>query len=173
MYTAHVCLVTVTGLGITGSKSHLILTVNVMTTNKMSKTTYYGKITFIQLAGSERNVKPGSNGEITKEFQAINDSLSALGDVITGLYLAQSDVPYGNSKLTTLMQDSLGGNAKTLMFVNVNETEAHIAETLNSLNYASRLKTVKNTPERISNVEQVTRLRMTTERLKKGETNAC
>ncbi|KAF5401157.1 hypothetical protein PHET_05816 [Paragonimus heterotremus] len=159
--------------GITSAKSHLIVTVSVMTTNKMSKTTYYGKITFIKLAGSDRNVKPGSNGEITREFQAINDSLSTLGDVITGLYLAQSDVPYGNSKLTTLMQDSLGGNAKTLMIVNVNETEAHMAETLNSLNYASRLKTVKNTPERISNVEQVTRLRMTTERLKRGETNAC
>ena len=73
--------------------------------------------------------KSGSTGEQLKEAQAINKSLSALGDVISALASEQPHIPYRNHKLTMLMSDSLGGTAKTLMFVNVSPTDANIDET--------------------------------------------
>ena len=75
--------------------------------------------------------------------QAINKSLSALGDVISALATEQQHIPYRNHKLTMLMSDSLGGNAKTLMFVNVSPTDGNIDETQNSLQYATRVRTIK------------------------------
>lgn len=68
-----------------------------------------------------------------KEAQAINKSLSALGDVISSLAQGEPHIPYRNHKLTMLMSDSLGGNAKTLMFVNVSPAESSLEETQNSL----------------------------------------
>jgi len=78
--------------------------------------------------------------------QAINKSLSALGDVISALATEQQHIPYRNHKLTMLMSDSLGGNAKTLMFVNVSPTDGNIDETQNSLQYATRVRTIKVGP---------------------------
>jgi Kinesin motor domain len=77
--------------------------------------------------------KSGSTGEQLKEAQAINKSLSALGDVISALASDQAHIPYRNHKLTMLMSDSLGGTAKTLMFVNVSPTDSNLDETANSL----------------------------------------
>lgn len=80
--------------------------------------------------GSVRSVKKsGSTGEQLKEAQAINKSLSALGDVISALASEQPHIPYRNHKLTMLMSDSLGGTAKTLMFVNVSPTDTNLDET--------------------------------------------
>jgi hypothetical protein len=73
--------------------------------------------------------KSGSTGEQLKEAQAINKSLSALGDVISALATEQPHIPYRNHKLTMLMSDSLGGSAKTLMFVNVSPTDTNLDET--------------------------------------------
>ena len=73
--------------------------------------------------------KSGSTGEQLKEAQAINKSLSALGDVISALASEQGHIPYRNHKLTMLMSDSLGGTAKTLMFVNVSPTDSNLDET--------------------------------------------
>ena len=73
--------------------------------------------------------KSNSAGEQLKEAQAINKSLSALGDVISALASEAVHIPYRNHKLTMLMSDSLGGTAKTLMFVNVSPTDANIDET--------------------------------------------
>ena len=73
--------------------------------------------------------KSGSTGEQLKEAQAINKSLSALGDVISALAGEQPHIPYRNHKLTMLMSDSLGGTAKTLMFVNVSPTDSNLDET--------------------------------------------
>lgn len=84
-----------------------------------------------------------SEGENLKEAQAINKSLSALGDVISALATEQQHIPYRNHKLTMLMSDSLGGNAKTLMFVNVSPTDSNLDETQNSLQYATRVRTIK------------------------------
>lgn len=87
--------------------------------------------------------KSMSTGENLKEAQAINLSLSALGDVISALATSQQHIPYRNHKLTMLMSDSLGGNAKTLMFVNVSPTDGNLDETQNSLQYATRVRTIK------------------------------
>ncbi len=91
-----------------------------------------------------RSVKKSqAAGENLKEAQAINKSLSALGDVISALATDQQHIPYRNHKLTMLMSDSLGGNAKTLMFVNVSPTDYNLDETQNSLQYATRVRTIK------------------------------
>jgi hypothetical protein len=82
---------------------------------------------------SFRVKKSGSAGDQLKEAQAINKSLSALGDVISALATEQAHVPYRNHKLTMLMSDSIGGTAKTLMFVNVSPSDNNLDETQNSL----------------------------------------
>ena len=84
-----------------------------------------------------------------KEAQAINKSLSALGNVIVALAQGKGHVPYKDNKLTLLMSDSIGGNAKTLMFVNVSPTDGNLDETQNSLLYATRVKAIKNDPSKI------------------------
>lgn len=93
------------------------------------------QLSFVDLAGSERVKKSGSSGSQLKEAQSINKSLSALGDVISALSSGGQHIPYRNHKLTMLMSDSLGGNAKTLMFVNVSPAESNLDETYNSLMY--------------------------------------
>jgi hypothetical protein len=93
------------------------------------------QLSFVDLAGSERVKKSGSMGSQLKEAQSINKSLSALGDVISALSSGGQHTPYRNHKLTMLMSDSLGGNAKTLMFVNVSPIESSLDETHNSLTY--------------------------------------
>ena len=87
--------------------------------------------------------KSGSTGEQLKEAQAINKSLSALGDVISALASEQGHIPYRNHKLTMLMSDSLGGTAKTLMFVNVSPTDTNLDETQVCLRQPNVIQHVK------------------------------
>jgi hypothetical protein len=79
-----------------------------------------------------------------KEAQSINKSLSALGDVIASLTSGADHIPYRNHPLTMLMSDSIGGNAKTLMFVNCSPADYNVSETNSSLGFASRCKDVTN-----------------------------
>lgn len=99
------------------------------------------QLSFVDLAGSERVKKSGSTGSNLKEAQSINKSLSALGDVISALSSTSQHIPYRNHKLTMLMSDSIGGNAKTLMFVNISPAESNLDETYNSLTYVIFLLT--------------------------------
>ncbi|KAA8547628.1 hypothetical protein F0562_004057 [Nyssa sinensis] len=122
------------------SRSHLILSVVIESTNLQTQSVARGKLSFVDLAGSERVKKSGSSGSQLKEAQSINKSLSALGDVISALSSVSQHIPYRNHKLTMLMSDSLGGNAKTLMFVNISPAESNLDETYNSLTYASRVR---------------------------------
>lgn len=91
------------------------------------------QLSLVDLAGSERVKKSGSSGEQLKEAQSINKSLSALGDVISALATDEQHIPYRNHKLTMLMSDSLGGNAKALMFANISPAGSNLEETHNSL----------------------------------------
>lgn len=95
----------------------------------------------IDLAGSERVSKTDASGDRLKEAQNINKSLSALGDVVNALGdRKKGHVPYRNSKLTYLLQDSLSGNSKVLMFVNISPVNYNVSETVCSLTFASRCR---------------------------------
>jgi hypothetical protein len=133
-----------TKMNVESSRSHLIFSLVMETTDLQTGALTKGKLSFVDLAGSERVKKSGAEGDTLKEAQAINKSLSALGDVISALASEQQHIPYRNHKLTMLMSDSLGGNAKTLMFVNVSPTDGNVEETQNSLTYATRVRTIKN-----------------------------
>merc|ERR1719265_1125922 len=126
------------------SRSHLMLSIIVECTVKDQDQIIYGKITLVDLAGSERPKKSEVVGDGLKEAIEINKSLSALGDVIAALTSNQKQVPYRNHKLTMLMQDSLGGSAKTLMFVNCSPAASNAEETTMSLKWASRVGKVTN-----------------------------
>ena len=141
------------------SRSHLIFSLVIETTDLQTQGVARGKLSFVDLAGSERVKKSGAAGATMKEAQAINKSLSALGDVISALAQEKAHVPYRNHKLTMLMSDSLGGNAKTLMFVNVSPSDGNLEETQNSLAYATRVRTIKNSASKDVADKEMQRLR--------------
>ncbi|KAJ8614556.1 hypothetical protein CTAYLR_000875 [Chrysophaeum taylorii] len=120
------------------SRSHQIVTLYVKATNS----NVAAKLHLVDLAGSERLAKTDASGDRLKEAQNINKSLSALGDVIAALSSGQrrTHVPFRNSKLTFLLQDSLSGDSKALMFVNVSPAPADVPETLCSLKFAARCR---------------------------------
>lgn len=102
------------------------------------------KITFVDLAGSERLRKSASTGKLLKEAKQINSSLSALGNVINALAEGRPHVPYRNSKLTRLLEDSVGGTCRATLLVTCSPCSTHSAETLSSLRFAKRAKKVCN-----------------------------
>jgi len=137
-----------TQMNIHSSRSHAIFTVAVECSENGTDGNnhlHVGKLNLVDLAGSERQTKTGSSGLRLREASKINWSLSTLGNVISALADGKaSHVPYRNSKLTRLLQDSLGGNAKTLMCANVGPASYNYDETLNTLRYASRAKNIRN-----------------------------
>ncbi|XP_077979218.1 osmotic avoidance abnormal protein 3-like isoform X2 [Glandiceps talaboti] len=107
-----------------------------------------GKLNLVDLAGSERQAKTGATGDRLKEATKINLSLSALGNVISALVDGKSKhIPYRDSKLTRLLQDSLGGNTKTLMVACLSPADNNYDESLSTLRYANRAKNIKNKPK--------------------------
>ncbi|KAG6429198.1 hypothetical protein SASPL_107243 [Salvia splendens] len=102
-----------------------------------------GCMHLVDLAGSERVDKSEVTGDRLKEAQHINRSLSALGDVISSLAQKSTHIPYRNSKLTQLLQDSLGGQAKTLMFVHISPEPDAVGETISTLKFAERVASVE------------------------------
>ncbi|GAA6004770.1 hypothetical protein JCM10207_001008 [Rhodosporidiobolus poonsookiae] len=113
-------------------------------------TTLTSKFHFVDLAGSERLKRTAAVGERQKEGISINAGLSALGNVISALgdpTKKATHIPYRDSKLTRLLQDSLGGNAKTMMIACVSPTEYNLHETLSTLKYANRARNIKNKAE--------------------------
>ncbi|CAG9314004.1 unnamed protein product [Blepharisma stoltei] len=131
------------------SRSHAIFTINVETSEEVDGRTLVkaGKLNLVDLAGSERQKKTGAEGERLKEGIKINLSLHALGNVITSLVDGSSHIPYRDSKLTMLLQDSLGGNTKTVMIAVISPADYNYEESLSTLRYASRAKFIKNKPK--------------------------
>ena len=106
-----------------------------------------GKLNMVDLAGSERQSKTQAKGDRLKEATKINLSLSSLCHVISALTDPKAThIPYRDSKLTRLLQDSLGGNTKTVMIANVGPADYNYEETMNTLRYASRAKNIQNKP---------------------------
>lgn len=98
----------------------------------------------VDLAGSEKVGKTGAAGQTLKEAQHINKSLSALGNVIYALTENKGHIPYRDSKLTRLLSDALGGNAKTCLIVTASAMSYNIEETISTLRFGQRAKTIKN-----------------------------
>nr|KAG5694636.1 hypothetical protein BaRGS_014731 [Batillaria attramentaria] len=133
------------------SRSHSIFTIymEMITTDEEGEEHIrVGKLNLVDLAGSERQAKTGATGDRLKEATKINLSLSALGNVISALVDGKSKhIPYRDSKLTRLLQDSLGGNTKTMMVACLSPADNNYEETLSTLRYANRAKNIKNKPK--------------------------
>lgn len=128
------------------SRSHAIFMIKIemcdLDTNKVK----VGKLNLIDLAGSERQSKTGATAYRLKEASKINRALSSLGNVISALAENSPHIPYRDSKLTRLLQDSLGGNSKTIMIANIGPSSYNYNETVTTLRYAQRAKTIQNKP---------------------------
>ncbi|KAL8649457.1 MAG: hypothetical protein Q9226_005574 [Calogaya cf. arnoldii] len=123
------------------SRSHSVFILRLTGENSTTGEKSEGTLNLVDLAGSERLSHSQAAGDRLKETQSINKSLSCLGDVIGALGQGKDGghVPYRNSKLTHLLQFSLGGNSKTLMFVMISPLQAHLNETLTSLKFATKV----------------------------------
>lgn len=126
------------------SRSHLIFTVKLVRTSHKLMETLSGKLVFCDLGGSERLKKTEATGERKKEAIEINKSLAALGDVMEAVAAKKKHVPYRNHTLTRILQDSLGGSAKTLMFVHCSPSSSSASETAMSLKFAARAGRIVN-----------------------------
>ena len=140
-----------TNMNAGSSRSHCIFTITVETSEVRDDGQEHirvGKLNLVDLAGSERQGKTGATGQRFKEATRINLSLSALGQVISAL-TSRTPTPlsYRNSKLTRLLQDSLGGNTKTVMIANIGPADYNHDETVETLRFASRAKLIKNKPK--------------------------
>jgi len=125
------------------SRSHLVLSIYVRARNTITNQEFMGKLHLIDLAGSERVKISGVVGDRLKEAQEINKSLSALGNCISARANKTQHVPYRDSTLTFLLQDSLEKNSKTLMFVQISPTASNANESLSSLRFAERVRKVE------------------------------
>ncbi|XP_078800862.1 kinesin-like protein KIFC3 isoform X7 [Oryzias latipes] len=132
-----------TNLNEHSSRSHALLIITVSGFNGATGTRTQGRLNLVDLAGSERIGKSGAEGSRLREAQCINKSLSALGDVISALRGKHAHVPFRNSRLTYLLQDSLSGDSKTLMMVQVSPLPGNMSESVCSLKFAQRVRSVE------------------------------
>lgn len=140
-----------TGANVTSSRSHAVLQVIVEQRDKTAgivAQVNVGKLSMIDLAGSERASQTNNRGIRMIEGANINRSLLALGNCITSLSSGHDFVPYRDSKMTRLLKDSLGGNCRTVMIANVGPCHFQYEDTHNTLKYASRAKSIKTKAER-------------------------
>ena len=126
--------------------------------DEKSKYIKVGKLNLVDLAGSERVRVTGATGKRLEECKKINQSLSCLGNVIAALTDSKgqkSHIPYRDSKITRLLEDSLGGNCKTTMMAMISPAIDAFQETLSSVKFANRAKNIKNQPIINEDVDQV------------------
>ncbi|CAH8554283.1 unnamed protein product [Schistosoma guineensis] len=136
--------VAVTNMNEHSSRSHSVFMITVRQENLETQKKLHGKLYLVDLAGSEKVAKTGAEGTVLDEAKNINKSLSALGNVINALVEGSSHVPYRDSKLTRILQESLGGNARTTMVICCSPAAFNDAETKSTLMFGMRAKTIKN-----------------------------
>ncbi|XP_066943400.1 chromosome-associated kinesin KIF4A-like [Macrobrachium rosenbergii] len=159
-----------TAMNARSSRSHAIFSLHIEQRNKNEGDNIVcAKFHLVDLAGSERAKKTGATGERFKEGVDINRGLLALGNVISALCEDQNrgHIPYRNSKLTRLLQDSLGGNSHTVMLACVSPADSNLEETLSTLRYADRARKIKNKPivNRDPHVAELAKLRQQVQQL--------
>eukprot|EP00514_Thraustochytrium_sp_LLF1b_P012413 CAMPEP_0184554888 /NCGR_PEP_ID=MMETSP0199_2-20130426/36238_1 /TAXON_ID=1112570 /ORGANISM="Thraustochytrium sp., Strain LLF1b" /LENGTH=1198 /DNA_ID=CAMNT_0026951077 /DNA_START=241 /DNA_END=3837 /DNA_ORIENTATION=+ len=135
----------------TSSRSHAVFTIQVRHNNTIKGLARTAKFHLVDLAGSERAKRTKAAGERLKEGIDINKGLLALGNVISALgdesrRVPAAHIPYRDSKLTRILQDSLGGNSRTLMIACVSPADVNFEETMNTIKYANRTRNIKNKP---------------------------
>ena len=138
-------IVSSTKMNSISSRSHSIFSVTIYQRNVITESSKTGKIYFVDLAGSEKMSKAGVEGNtMLKEAQNINKSIMTLGMVINSLSKGEKHIPYRDSKLTRVLQESLGGNSLTYLIINCSSNMLNQTETLNSLRFGQRAKLIKN-----------------------------
>ncbi|XP_003973585.1 kinesin heavy chain [Takifugu rubripes] len=138
--------VAVTNMNEHSSRSHSIFLINIKQENVETEQKLCGKLYLVDLAGSEKVSKTGAEGAVLDEAKNINKSLSALGNVISALAEGtKSHVPYRDSKMTRILQDSLGGNCRTTMFICCSPSSYNDVESKSTLMFGQRAKTIRNT----------------------------
>jgi kinesin family member 5 len=137
--------VAATGMNEGSSRSHSVFSITVTQRDVSNATTKSGKLVLVDLAGSETVRKTGASGQQLEEAKTINKSLSALGQVIYALTDEKAThVPYRDSKLTRILQDSLGGNSKTALIINCSPSSYNGPETVSTLRFGTRAKSICN-----------------------------
>ncbi|XP_042221301.1 chromosome-associated kinesin KIF4A-like [Homarus americanus] len=159
-----------TAMNAHSSRSHAIFSLHIQQRNKKEgESITCSKFHMVDLAGSERAKKTGATGERFKEGVNINKGLLALGNVISALCEegGRGHIPYRDSKLTRLLQDSLGGNSHTVMIACVSPADSNLEETLSTLRYADRARKIKNKPivNRDPQAAELARLRQQVQQL--------
>ncbi|KAK4153316.1 kinesin-like protein bimC [Chaetomidium leptoderma] len=132
------------------SRSHTVFTITVYTKQKTENGEDYlmlGKLNLVDLAGSENIQRSGAENKRAAEAGLINKSLLTLGRVINALVDRSSHIPYRESKLTRLLQDSLGGRTKTCIIATISPAKSNLEETISTLDYAFRAKNIRNKPQ--------------------------
>ncbi|CEF65719.1 Kinesin heavy chain [Strongyloides ratti] len=138
-------MVAVTNMNEHSSRSHSVFLITVNQENKNTNKKLSGKLYLVDLAGSEKVSKTGAEGMVLEEAKNINKSLSALGNVIAALAEGtKSHVPYRDSKLTRILQESLGGNSRTTIVICASPASFNEGETKSTLLFGQRAKTIKN-----------------------------
>ncbi|KAH0575203.1 Kinesin-like protein [Spironucleus salmonicida] len=162
--------VAATKMNATSSRSHSIFMVKLecAETIQNKETIRVGRLNLVDLAGSERQGKTGAEGQRLSEANAINLSLTTLGIVIQKLVDGSNHIPYRDSVLTRLLQNSLGGNSKTLMVAAVNPASTNYDETMSTLRYADQAKKIKNKPK-VNEDPKDAQIREMRDRIKKLE----
>lgn len=129
------------------SRSHSLFIMTISQKNLEDESMKVGTLYLVDLAGSEKVLKTGAKGQTLEEAKMINQSLSTLGKVISALTDAgQKHVPYRDSKLTRLLSQSLGGNAKTSLIITASPSYYNEHETVSTLRFGTRARNIKNTP---------------------------
>lgn len=136
--------IAVTNMNEHSSRSHSVFLINVKQENKETDKKLSGKLYLVDLAGSEKVSKTGAEGAVLEEAKNINKSLSALANVISALADAKPYVPYRDSKLTRILQESLGGNARTTIVICCSPASYNESESKSTLQFGQRAKTVTN-----------------------------